>query len=355
MSTESASFSLLRTILVAVPVAALVAGGMTMWNKSVEDTANMEMQRNVLSKMLAEVKTPVESDFKLIDNNGDLLADTPEDEAGILKPESLVFSYIAEELEEGEEADYSNWTELLQAIDKATGLPVTTKHFEKTSEQLAALRAGEVHVIGLSTGAAPLAVKTAGFVPLCTLAKDDGTVGYTMQFITGAKSPLKELKDVAGKKVVFVRPTSNSGFKAAFVQLHDDAGLLPEQDYDWSFSLSHEVSIRAALNGGADAAPIASDILVRMIDSGEVAEDEFRVIYESEAFPPAVIGCAYNLPPEMIEQIGATLTGFEWAGTGLEKQLGPMDAASFSPVDYKDDWANIRRIDTTVNKIIEDN
>ena len=355
MSTESSSFSFVRTLLAAVPLAAVIAGVALMWGKSIQQSATDDMNRTVVQGMLVQLKPEaIDSDFELVDEDGDLLADTPKNAATLQAPKSLVFSYIAEELEEGEdEADFSNWSGLFESLTEATGLPVTTKHFEKVADQLAALRAGEVHMIGLGTGAAPLAVETSGFIPLCTLANAEGEVGYTMQIVTGAKSPVKELGDLAGRSVIFVRPTSNSGFKAAFVLMQSEAGLLPEQDYEWTFSLSHEDSIRAAIDGEADAAPIASDILVKMIDRGDVSEDDFRIVYESEAFPPAVIGCAYNLPPDMIAKIRDAMTGFDWSGTGLEDELGPMGAASFAPVNYKDDWANIRRIDASVARIVE--
>ncbi len=352
-SEQSSGFSFFRVLVVAVPVAAITYFATNSWTSSLSGDAQAELQRNVLQGMLTQLQpASLDSDFKLVDSDGDLLADSPTDAAMLQQPESLVFSYIAEGLPDGEEADFSNWSELLDSLSQATGLPVTAKHYQKVSEQLAALRAGEVHLIGLGTGAAPLAVETSGFTPLCTLAHGDGSVGYTMQFVTKADSGLEKLSDVAGKKVVFVRPTSNSGFKAAFVQLQKEEGLLPEQDYEWSFSLSHEDSIRATLAGDADAAPVASDILVKMIDRGDVSKDDYRIIYESEAFPPAVLGCAYNLPAELIEKISEALTSFEWSGTGLEKELGPMDAASFAPVSYKDDWANIRRIDDTVSEIL---
>lgn len=353
-STTESTFSLLRVILVVVPLAAIGSFAAYSWTKNLDRETRSAHDRNVLHGMVGQLSPTLQtSDFKFIDKDGDLVADAPSDPGELQAPQELVFSYIAEQLDdEDAEFDFANWQELLAKLSEETGLPVTTKHYQKLGEQLDALRSGEVHLIGLGTGAAPLAVQTAGFKPLCTLAQADGTVGYKMMIITSAKSDLNEIEDLEGKKVVFVRPTSNSGFKAAFVLLSEEAGLLPEQDYEWSFLLSHEDSIRAALEGDNVAAPIASDILMEMIERGEVAEGDYRVLYESEGFPPAVVGCAYNLPPEVIAKLQSGLTSFQWKGTGLEKELGPMGAASFVPVNYKNDWANIRRIDSAVERIL---
>ena len=69
-----------------------------------------------------------------------------------------------------------------------------------------------------------------------------------------------------------------------------------------------------------------------------------KVVYESERFPPATIGYAYNLAPELREGIRGALLGFDLKGTKLEGEFGAQ-ANKLVPVDYKNDWATARRID----------
>ncbi|QDU88747.1 Phosphate-import protein PhnD precursor [Pirellulimonas nuda] len=339
-----------RVFLVAAPLAVIASAITFIWTSSVQDDARSALERNVLSKMLLQAVEPAGSGLVMADSDGDLVADTPPEPDSLQHPDKLVFAYIAEEQEESPSGQ--NWQELTEAISKAVGKPVEFASFTKVNEQLEALRIGQVHIIGLSTGAAPLAVDSAGFVPLATLAQQSGDVGYEMQIMVPADSPIKETADLRGKRVVFVRPTSNSGFKAAFVYLYKREGLLPEQDYQWSFSLSHKDSIRALLKGGADAAPVASDLLAEMIESGEVPPGALRSIYDSERFPPAVIGCAHDLPADEVASIRNALTGFNWDGTGVQRELGPTGAARFVEVNYKNDWANIRRIDEAVREVL---
>ena len=40
-----------------------------------------------------------------------------------------------------------------------------------------------------------------------------------------------------------------------------------------------------------------------------------------------------------------TFKDFKWEGTGLEKEFGATEVTAFVPVNYKDDWSLIRRID----------
>jgi phosphonate transport system substrate-binding protein len=168
-----------------------------------------------------------------------------------------------------------------------------------------------------------------------------------MQFLVPASSPIKKMEDIKGHKVTFTRLDSNSGCKAPLVLLLDKYKMLPERDYQWGFSLGHEDSVKHVAAKEFDVAPVASDVLARMVEKGEVDTNAYRSIYESERFPPATIGVAYNLKPEMRDTIQATLLEFDWDGTGLEKEFGP-EVTKFVPVIYKDDWANIRHIDRVI-------
>ncbi|MCH7752313.1 MAG: hypothetical protein IH898_09190 [Planctomycetes bacterium] len=56
-------------------------------------------------------------------------------------------------------------------------------------------------------------------------------------------------------------------------------------------------------------------------------------------------GCGYNLTSELREGIRAALLGLDWSGTPLEKEFGGDDSTKFVALTYKDDWANIRRVD----------
>ncbi len=71
----------------------------------------------------------------------------------------------------------------------------------------------------MNTGEVPLAVDQCGFVPLCTLGRDDGSFGYSMLLIVPANSPIKVPKDLLGKTIAFKDTNSNSGFKAPIVTL----------------------------------------------------------------------------------------------------------------------------------------
>jgi len=343
MSEPTKAFSVSRLLMVLVPIIA-VALAVQYMLPSYERTAQAQFEANMLEKLLtpASVKTIKAVDFK--DGDGDLLTDFPADAAA--KPEKLVFSYVgpAEETED----ESATWADLVAALSEATGLPVEYKHYKSTDEQIAALASGELHIVGLNTGSVPMAVEVAGFHPVCTLGREDGSFGYTMKLLTRAKRGVADPKELKGKEVAFTTPDSNSGCKAAVVYLMSEENLLPERDYKWGFTFSHDTSVKELIAGEHDAVPVASDLLDKLIDDGEVSDADFKVIYESERFPPAAIGYAYNLSPELRDQITKTLLDFKWEGTSVAGKYGPSGASKFVPVNYKNDWANIRRINSAV-------
>ncbi len=340
MSQPRPSTSLARVLMIVLPVA-IVGLGAYWWSTGLETKAREELASNVFSRILSTNAAVAGGSLKYADKDGDLVADPPEDAAKLVAPDVLMFSFVAGEVESVEQ---DAWQPLLAQLAEKTGREVKYIHYGTTDEQLTALRDGELHIVGLNTGAVPLAVQRDGFVPLCTFGREDGTYGYAMKVLVPADSPIKELADVKGHKVTFTRPDSNSGCKALLVLLRDEFNLQPDRDYTWGFSLGHEDSIKGVAAKDIEVAPVASDILARMVEKGEVDPQSFRSIHESERFPPATIGIAYNLTPELRDAVRQTLLEFELPGTGLEGEFG-ADVTKLVPVNYKQDWANARRID----------
>lgn len=334
-----------RVLAIVLPVA-LVGLAAYWWSTTLEARAKNDMASGTIGRMFIADPTPLSSTMAFPDADNDMVADPPSDPSKLVNPDVLLFSYVATE---GQGVPDDAWKELVAALKQKTGKEVKIAHYSTADEQMAAIKKGELHIIGLNTGLVQNAVEQFGFVPLCALGKTDGSWGYTMEFLVPAGSPIKKLEDIKGHKVVFTTLDSNSGCKAPLVELKK-RDLLPDRDYQYGFSQGHEDSIKrvAAKEKGFEVAPVASDILARMEENKEVDSAAVVSIYKSERFPPATIGYVYNLTPELRDGIKETLLKFEWKGTGLEKQFGPEGKEKFVPVNYKDDWANTRRIDSVI-------
>jgi phosphonate transport system substrate-binding protein len=338
-------FSLKRIGVVVTPLALLVAG-VLLGKYWAESSAERQSSLDSVERKIG-IATPIQNRLadRYDDADGDLVADTPKNPKELLDPEVLTFSYIAGEHAEEEGKDWKKWCDDLA---KATGKQVKYLPFTKTDDQLKAIREGRLHIAGLNTGSVPAAVDECGFVPLCTLGRDDGSFGYSMLLIVPAKSPIKDPKELAGHTITFKDPNSNSGYKAPTVTLLNQFGLRPTRDYDWVFAYEHETAISMTAKGECAAAAVAGDRLANAIQNGDIKESDVRVIFTSPSFPPAAIGCIYNLKPELVAKIKSALTQCNWDKAGLTSRLGGGGATRFVPINYRDAFATVRQIDDTM-------
>jgi phosphonate transport system substrate-binding protein len=277
-------------------------------------------------------------DVGFCDTNGDLVADTPSDPSKLLDPDTLIFSYTPVE----DPSVYENvFTEFIDYLAQKTGKKVKWYGAESYAAQIEAMRSGRLHVAGISTGPTVFGVNLAGYVPFAIMGKGGAIFGYKLQVITHKDSDIKEIKDMKGRKIAHVTPTSNSGNQAPRAYFKE-MGVVPDKDYEVIYSGKHDNSIMGVANKDYDAAPIASSVLDRMAAKGVVNMDDLRIIWESETFPTTSYGLAHNLHPDLQKKVVDAFLSFDWKGTALYEEFKPRDG--FVSITFKKDWRPIRLI-----------
>ncbi|MEM5500358.1 phosphate/phosphite/phosphonate ABC transporter substrate-binding protein [Ahrensia kielensis] len=277
-------------------------------------------------------------DSQYTDADGDLVADAPTDAAKLDDPSTLVFAYTPVE----DPAIYEDiWTPFIDHLEKVTGKDVQFFAVQSNSAEVEAMRSGRLHIAGFSTGPTPYAVNLAGAVPFAIMGSDDGQFGYKLQIYTQADSDIKEVADMAGKRVAHTSPTSNSGNLAPRA-LFPDLGVVPDKDYVVSYSGSHDQSMLGVVAGDYDAAPVASEVVDRMAERGLYDPAKVRIVWESDPFPTTSYTFAHNLAPELKEKIKEAFFSFDFKGTALGEEFSGV--SKFIPITYKDQWKVIRQI-----------
>ena len=173
-----------RVLKIVVPIA-LVLLAVYWWYSRGESQARSDLVSMAIGNIFAS-EPEIAGSMAFADGDNDMVADPPSDPAKLINPVALVFSYVASE-ERGQPEE--TWTELAAALKEKTGKEVKVAHYDAPEDQLAALKKGELHILGLNTGLVQNAVEQDGFVPLCTMGRDDGTFGYTMEFLVPAGRP----------------------------------------------------------------------------------------------------------------------------------------------------------------------
>jgi phosphonate transport system substrate-binding protein len=274
------------------------------------------------------------------DRNGDLVADLPTDPKRIVNPPTLIFSYTPVE----DPAVYQKvWDGFIKHIEKTTGKRVVFFPVQSNAAQYEAMRSGRLHVAGVNAGGNALAVNCAGLVPFAMMASKDGSFGYEMEIVVPADSPIKTPADLKGHKLAFTDATSNSGYKAPSAILKADFGLEAKRDYEPVFSGKHDNSILGVVNKDYEAAAVANSVLNRMLDRKVFDKAKIRSIYKSETFPTSGYGYAHNLDPALVDKIKESFFSFPWEGSALANEF--KKEGKFVPIDYKKDWAVLRKID----------
>ncbi|WP_018917606.1 phosphate/phosphite/phosphonate ABC transporter substrate-binding protein [Vreelandella zhanjiangensis] len=278
---------------------------------------------------------------RYVDNDGDMVADTPSDESQWVDPDTLIFAYTPVE----DPAVYADvWADFLDHLSEETGKKVQFFPVQSNAAQQEALRAGRLHVAGFNTGGVPVAVNCGGFRPFAIMAADDGSFGYEMEIITYPGSGIASVEDLEGRQLAFTSETSNSGFRAPSALLRSEYGLEAGEDFETAFSGSHDNSILGVVNKDYDAAAIANSVGKRMIARGVVNEGDYEIIYTSETFPTTGYGLAHNLNPELAEKIQDAFFSYDWEGSALQEEFANSGEAQFIPITYEEQWAVIRTI-----------
>ncbi|MDX1737988.1 MAG: phosphate/phosphite/phosphonate ABC transporter substrate-binding protein, partial [Alphaproteobacteria bacterium] len=156
---------------------------------------------------------------------------------------------------------------------------------------------------------------------------------------------IEKVEDIKGKKMAFTSPTSNSGFKAPSAILKSDYDMVPDRDFEPTYSGKHDNSILGVANKDYPAAAIANSVWVRMLSRGVVEEGQVKSIYKSQTFPTTGFGVAHNLNPDLQKTIQEAFMDFDWEGTSLQKEFARGGEDKFIPITYKEHWDVIRKID----------
>lgn len=282
-----------------------------------------------------------ELDTIYCDEDQSLTADAPKDVAKLKNPKSILLSYSPQE----DTATYEKmWSPYVTFMTRCLDRPMRFLQVHSSAATIEAMRSGRIQMSLLAAGDTPFAVNVAGAIPFAIHGNIiDGKpmpMAYHLIMVVRADSPYKTLRDLAGKRVAHVSPSSNSGNLAPRA-LFPNEGLVPDKDYKVIYSGKHDNSITSVINGDYDAAAVADDVLKRMIQRGAVKEGELRVLYKSRPFPAGSLAMVHDLAPELRERITKCTFDFKFPNELMTAFRG---TDRFVTLNYKQDYQAVRKV-----------
>ncbi len=153
-------------------------------------------------------------------------------------------------------------------------------------------------------------MKDMGLEPLA--GEKRGSLGFRSAGGIAVKSdsPIKELKDLKGKRMIFGPMLAPTGYLAQY-ELLLDAGLDPEEDLDYyaipAGAYKHEKVVYGVWLGAYDAAAIPLLDLEIMESLNKVGKGDLRVIARSDAIPYCVFGVSSGVPAGVTDKVRTAL------------------------------------------------
>nr|WP_224829160.1 phosphate/phosphite/phosphonate ABC transporter substrate-binding protein [Saliphagus infecundisoli] len=283
---------------------------------------------------------------------GDPVAETPDSEGELINPDTLQFSLVPTE----DPTVYENTLEpLLTNIEEETGKSVEYATLDSYAAQVEAMRSERLHMAGFSTGTVPYAVNIANAVPFSVQVDgsgDEGSFGYRLWLITQVDNEeLGSLEDFQGdpmQNVAHADPTSNSGNLAPRA-LFANEGVVPEEDYEVSYSGGHQQSSLGVANGDYEAAPVCSTCYARVARDDQLDPEGIKVLWASEPFPTTAFSYVSTLHPDIQEGVRAAFLDYDYQDTAIAEEF--EGRGTWVEIDYATVWDII--LQTHENQSIE--
>ncbi len=229
---------------------------------------------------------------------------------------------------------------LAEYLSKETGEKVTLVIPQDFDAFKAAVKAGQVDV-GFANPVVYVQLKKhTAIEPLALSAEAKGGTKFRGIIVARKDSGIEKVRDLKGKKLVFVEKDSAAGYIFQMLLL-SKAGLDVKKDFTTlPFSKKQDNVIMAVILKTADAGGIREDDLEKM--KGKVDLDQLKIVAYTDYFPNWPVFATPKLDKGIAAKIKAALLKLRPNGPQAESVLGSAKLAGFAAVSDKD-YDKLRR------------
>jgi phosphonate transport system substrate-binding protein len=225
-------------------------------------------------------------------------------------PETITFAAVPSEESTALQESYAP---VIAAIEGELGVSVEFVQAADYAGVIEGQIAGNVALAQYGPFSYVVAVQNgAAIEPIGALIDAPGAEpGYqSFGIVAGDNTEINGLEDFAGQTVCFVDPTSTSGFLYPAAGLIEAGVIASASEEDLAaglepiFAGGHDASAIAVATGDCDAG-FAFDTMVttELIEAGEIAEGDLRVVWESEVIAGSPVAVSTQLPQSLRDEL----------------------------------------------------
>jgi len=236
---------------------------------------------------------------------------------------------------------YARHHELVEYLEKVTGMPIRQVFPATFGEHIAMVRRGEIDISYVNP-LAYLQMADSGAFAFARVLEPDGSPEFRGEIIARADNPaVKTLKDCRGKRIIAVDPASAGGFLYPM-------GLLLDQ----GMKMSDFPEIAFAPGPGGQQEKVVLAVHAGLYDVGMVREgtlnlladridtSSISVLGSSKAYPGWLFAARKGLAPEVVEALSKALSGLSMDDPATApilqaahiKAVIPSSDADYAPV-----------------------
>ena len=229
---------------------------------------------------------------------------------------------------------YDMFTPLAAFLARETGEKVSIVIPRDFDAFKAAVKAGQVD-LGFANSLVYVQLrKDAAIEPLALSAERKAGTRFRGVIIARKDSGIDTIRDLKGKKLVFVDRDSAAGYVFQILLLGRE-GLFAGKNFTLlPFAKKHDNVIMAVFNGAADAGGIREDDLEKM--KNKVDLSRLKIVGYTDYFPNWPVFAAPGLGAARAARIKAALLKLKAKTFLAVKILGPAGLTGFAPVSDKD-------------------
>lgn len=211
--------------------------------------------------------------------------------------------------------------DLLKALSKAIGVPVTFQARGSYEEVSAAMAGGRFDIV--SAGPALYVDHEDRYEPIVRPLRY-GRANYRGIILVPQDSRTQSLKDLRGRRLGFVSRASTSGYLLPALML-EGAGLSLERDFPAPrfYAGSHAEAARSVTRGEVDAAAVYDDARISAFGNNRAAHERTRILAHTPWVPNDPIMVLKGMDPALKRRISAF----------FESCAGPADAPMLERLD----------------------